>query len=321
MSKLDKKILRNLLRCQTEAVKGLDRLIGPNFDKAIDLLSHSKGKIVVAGTGKSGHVATKIAATMTSLGVPAVFVHPGEALHGDLGMIGEGDALIAISYSGTTKELLAMLKHVMRHKVPVIGITGHASSPLAKLSNVVLAFSIKEEGSPFNLAPMASTTATGVIGDMLAAALSVKRGFTQRDFADVHPAGSLGLQLTSAEDIMARGKNIPLIREDKPFKQALQEATKKKLGIVGVLDASSRLIGVLSDGDIRRFLINPAFSLTAPVRTAMTRRPKTITPERSLKDIVALMEEYKITSVFVTDKKGKPVGIVHMHDIVERELI
>lgn len=315
-----KRALSELLATQTRAVKNLSRVLGADFNKAIEMLSHINGKIVVSGTGKSGHVGAKIAATMTSLGMPAVFIHPGEAMHGDLGLIGKDDALIAISYSGGTKEVLRLVQHLKRHKLPVISITGKAQSALAKMSSVPLVFHIDREGSPFGLAPMASTTATLVIGDLLATALSLKAGFTERDFADVHPGGSLGLQLTKVVETMNTGRAVPCVPADASLTRALKEITRTKLGVTGVTDSHGRLAGVVSDGDVRRFLLTGRYTNGSLARDAMTRKPKTISADDSLQNALAKMEEYKITSLFVVDRGTRPVGIIHLHDIVERQL-
>lgn len=316
-----KRELRHLLLSEVRALQGLDKILNKHFEDAVTLLSRINGKIIVSGLGKSGHVGTKIASTMNSLGVPAVFVHPGDASHGDLGLIGSNDAVIAISFSGETKELINIARHLKRHNVPIIALTGKPKSRLARLSDVPLVFAIKEEGSPFNLAPMASATATSVVGDLLATALGLKKGFTKKDFATVHPGGSLGLQLAKVNDIMINSSDIPMVSADEPFSKAVSEMTKKKLGIAGIISANQKLIGVITDGDIRRFLQSGKMKVGSLAKDAMTTNPKTINRFESLQTAISKMEQFKITSIFIIDRRGHPVGMINLHDIIEKNLL
>ena len=306
---------------QTTAVQSVLKNAGAAMDAAVELLVAARGKIVVTGIGKSGHVGMKIASTMTSLGATAVFLHPAEAFHGDLGLVGAEDAVIMLSHSGETKETLRLLQHVKRHGAAVIAITGNDASSIASACDASLTYEVEDEGSPFNLAPMASTVAMLVIGDLLAARLCRARGFTAQDFAASHPGGSLGLQLSRVSELMKTGEAVPLVAADATFLEALKEMNAKKLGIVGVTDAERRLIGVVSDGDVRRFVSSERFLLEAPVSAAMTPRPKVIGAEDSLKNALTLMETHKIFVLFALDNAGAPCGVIHMHHIVEGKLL
>lgn len=316
-----KKELKHLLLSEIQALQGLDRILNKHFEDAVTLLSKINGKIIICGLGKSGHVGTRIASTMNSLGVPAVFIHPGDAFHGDIGLIKSDDAVIAISFSGETKELINIIKHLKQHNIPIIALTGKTNSKLTKLSDISLVFTIKEEGSPFNLAPMASVTATSVIGDLLATALSLKKDFNKKDFADVHPGGSLGLQLTKVNEIMLKNKDIPIVSINDSFIKATTEMTKKKLGIAGVIDVHKKLTGVITDGDIRRFLQSGKMRNDSLSKDAMTKNPKTIHYHESLQAAIVRMEQFKITAIFVTDHHGHLMGMINLHDIVERNFL
>lgn len=321
MSNNTRKKLKDLLKKEISAIQNLSRAINYDFDKTVNLINKASGKVIVSGLGKSGHIGMKIAATMNSLGIPSIFLHANEALHGDLGVVSSDDVLLAISFSGETKELVKVAQHLRKHGVAVISITGNKNSPLARTANANLIIKIKEEGSPFNLAPMASTTATLVLGDLLAAALSAKRGFREKDFADSHPGGTLGLKMTKVSELMAKGFRVPLIKENHPFKKALQEMTKKGLGVTAVVNKNGKIAGVISDGDIRRFLLSGNPSERSVARDAMTRNPKKIGKDQSLQEAIKIMEKYKITSLFVVDKNKKPKGIIHMHQIIEEKLL
>lgn len=321
----DSKIIKKaeiVLKNELLALGHLNSILNKDFIKAVNILERQpSGKIVVIGIGKSGHIGIKIASTMTSLGVPAIFLHPGEALHGDLGLMGLGDSLLAISYSGETKEVLKIAHHAKRHKIPVVSIAGNNRSSLAKISDIFLNIKIKEEGSPFNLAPMASAVATLALGDMLAAALSSKRGFTKKDFADFHPGGSLGLRLTKVQELVISGKKLPIVKENDNFHNVLKTISNKKLGITAVVNKLGKLLGVISDGDIRRFFLSGKFSDKSLARDAMTSHPKTIGQDESLQSALSKMESHKITSLFVVSRFNVPVGIITMHDIIESKML
>ncbi|MBI5079613.1 KpsF/GutQ family sugar-phosphate isomerase [Candidatus Wolfebacteria bacterium] len=309
------------LQKEEEAVKSVRKIIGGDFLKAVEILSGAKGKIIVSGMGKSGQIGMKIASTLTSLNIPSIFLNPAEAMHGDLGLVGADDAIIAISSSGGTKELLRVVNHLKHLLIPIVAITGNKKSSLAKASRVSLAFKIKEEGSPFNLAPMASSTASLVIGDILAAALSAKKGFGKKDFADFHPGGMLGLKLSKVENLMVKGLNVPIIKENDSFYKAAKEISAKKLGIAGVVNKKGEIVGIISDGDIRRFILTGKSLDKAEAADAMTKNPKTIGKDNSLEEALIIMEKNKITSLFVADRRKKPIGVIHIHHIIEGKLI
>lgn len=317
---MEPKAIRAFLKKQIEAVQSVSAN-GAKIGAAAEALFGASGKIVVSGIGKSGHVGVKIASTMTSLGVPAVFVQAAEAFHGDLGMIAKGDAVIVLSHSGETKETIRLLHHLKRVGVVIVAITGAAGSTLAKEADVALTYKIGHEGSPYNIAPMASTTAMLVLGDLLACALCDKCGFTPKDFAASHPGGALGLQLTKVSEVMKGRERLPVVSSAATFGAAVAEIDKHRLGVTAVVDASKRVVGVLTDGDVRRFLLDPKFDMGLPVAKVMTRKPKTIPADTSLQDALRLMEDLRVMSLFVVDSKKRPVGVVHMHHIVEGKIV
>lgn len=315
-----KKNLNFLLKTEVRAVKDLFGIMDDKrFWKAIKILKGVRGKIVVTGSGKSGHVGRKIVSTMVSIGIPTVFLDPSEAMHGDLGIVSKDDALIAISNSGQTAEILKIIKHLVRHKIPIIGLTGKSNSKLAKISNEFILFNIKKEGSPFNLAPMASTTATLVIGDLIATSLSLIKGFTKNDFADFHPGGSLGLQLTKVEELMISKNKIPKVKDHHSFKKAIREINSKQIGVTAVTNKRDKLVGVITDGDIRRTFISSKFDQDAVCEDVMTKDPKTIKNNQSLREAIGLMENFKITALFVVDNRSRLIGVIHLHQILEQQ--
>lgn len=312
--------VRHLIASEQEAIASLS-LISPRLlSRALNLLMQRRGKIIVCGIGKSWHISQKIAASLTSLGFPATPLHPGEAMHGDFGMVQKGDVLIALSQSGATKELIHALAYVRRIKVPVIAITGRAESPLVKMSQVALCFSAPTEGSPFNLAPMASAVASLGIGHMLAVGLSTYARTTKNDFARTHPGGSLGLELTRVSARMHGKTRLPLVYLDEAVPKVVKEITKRGLGVTGVISRDGLLRGVITDGDLRRALAQKTFSKDLQAKDIMTLNPKTTSKESTLKEALYDMEKFKITSLFVTTD-GLPVGIIHMHHIVSRGFI
>lgn len=311
-------MLAKALETQKRALAGLNKAI-PAIERASELLSKRKGRIVVIGVGKSAFVGMKCAATMVSLGEDAVFLHPVDALHGDMGAVRKGDVVIALSASGESAEVVKLATYLKTHFKPmIVSITAGSSSSLARLSDIVVTIDVKEEGSPLNLAPMASTTATLVACDLIACALVERRGsFKAKDFARLHPGGSLGLKLTKVSDAMSKGKHVPLIDSAATFKAALARMNKGGKGVVGVIE-KTKLVGVITDGDIRRFFSGGGEMRGALVRDVMTKNPKTLPASSNLNDALAYMEERKITSLFVTDKRGRVGGFIHMHDIVGR---
>jgi len=295
--------------------------MGPSLQREIsavaDLLGRRRGKIVTTGIGKSGFIAQKVSATLSSLGTPSLFLHPTEALHGDLGVLGRGDSVIAFSHSGGTHELIEALRHVTQRRIPVIAICSNADSPLSSMSAHTLVYPFYGEGSPHDLAPMASTTLSLIVGDMLVSEISMRRGFSPEIFANLHPSGTLGLQLVNVQKIMRKGRLLPLVDERASFLKGVAVMDKGGLGLVGVINDQKLLRGILTDGDVRRMLLRGG---GGRISDAMTRRPKTIDPGATLLEALRRMEEYKITSLFVVDSPGRPVGILHMHQIIERHL-
>lgn len=293
-----------------------------NFTDAIIKLANVSGKVIVSGIGKSGHVASKIAATLASTGTPAFYLHPAEALHGDLGMVSAGDAFIAISYSGEALEFINIIPIIKRLQVPVIAITGNNNSSLAKISDVVLNIAVDKEACPLGLAPTSSTTASLVMGDALAVVLLQSKGFSSNDFALSHPGGSLGRKLlTKISDIMHKQDNLPKILADSSVKSAILEINKHKLGMVGVVDNNMKLVGIITDGDIRRLLEKHDNFNNIQVQDIMNHTPKVINSDAMAVDAISTMEEYKITAMAAIDNNGKYVGALNMHDLFSAKLL
>jgi len=311
-----------VLRTEADGLLSVINRLDGNFVRAVEMMQHCKGKVVVTGVGKSGLICAKIAATLSSTGTPAFFLHSGDALHGDLGMVMPDDVVVAVSNSGETDEILKLLPHFKRHGLKLIVITGNPESTLAKASEVVLDVSVKEEACPLGLAPTTSTTVTLAVGDALAVVLLEQKGFNEADFAMRHPGGMLGRKLLlRVEDLMYRGERLPLVRETTSVKDALFEITAKRLGVTGVINDKQQLVGVLTDGDLRRGLESKGQILSLAARDLMTRNPKTITAETLASEAVAVMEKFPITSLFVLDHEAKkPVGIVHLHDLIKAGL-
>src|SRR6266566_4055535 len=321
----------NVVRIEAEALRELaDRIAGPMaeaFDRAIDLMYSCRGRVVVTGMGKSGIVARKIAATLNSTGTPALYMHPVEAVHGDLGMVVAGDVVVALSASGETEEILRLLATIKRLQVPLISMTcdevgaGTKISTLVSAADVALDCSIAKEACTLGLAPTASTTTMLALGDALAMALAEKRGFKEEDFANLHPGGKLGKRLARVEALMHAGDTIPQVSPQTKMPDVIYEMSRKKLGVTTVAD-SDKLLGVISDGDLRRLLERrgkDALDLTAA--ECMTRDPKTISSKEFAATALAIMEERKITSLVVVDKDRKLVGIVHLHDLWGTEMV
>ncbi|MBI4041418.1 MAG: KpsF/GutQ family sugar-phosphate isomerase [Deltaproteobacteria bacterium] len=311
---------KNVLKIESNAILSLIDRLDSRFEKAVDFLFHCEGKVVVTGMGKSGQIAKKIAATFASTGTPAFFLHPAEGIHGDLGMVGREDVVLAISYSGNTEELLKILPTVKRIGAKVIGMTGRPQSELSKASDVCLSLTVPEEACPMGLAPTASTTATLALGDALAVAVLKKRNFKEADFALFHPGGTLGKRLLlKVQDIMKVIPHVPLVRIDQDMKEVLMEITGKKLGVTGVVNHENQLAGIITDGDLRRHLDNEFF-LKTPI-DIMTRDPKTIGADELAVQAVQIMETHKITSLFIVTNLMQPIGIIHLHDLIEAKLV
>lgn len=312
---------KSVVEIEGRTVSSLVNRIDENFAKACQLLLDCTGRVVVIGMGKSGHIGGKIAATMASTGTPAFFVHPSEAKHGDMGMITTKDVIIAISNSGETDELISLLPLIKRLNIPLISLTGNQRSTLAKQSTVNLDVTVSEEACPFNLAPTSSTTATLVMGDALAITLLQAKNFTAEDYAFYHPGGSLGKRLLlRIEDMMRIAGSVPKVREDATVKDALCEMTEKNLGMTCVVNAEGELIGVFTDGDLRRTLNSEQNLRITAIKEVMTPKCKTIAPDTLAADALVMMETHKIWSLVVVDDNNRLLGIAHMHDLLNAGL-
>jgi arabinose-5-phosphate isomerase len=315
---------KRVLKVEAHSIIDLAERIDENFSKAVEILYHCKGRVVLMGMGKSGLVGRKIASTFASTGTPAFFIHPAEGLNGDFGMLARGDVVIAISYSGETRELLDVLPLIKRYGNPLITVTGSPNSTLAKSGNVNLNIHVREEACPLGLAPTASTTTTLALGDALAITVMVQRGFKEKDFALLHPGGALGKKLLlKVEDLMHTGKAFPVVTEKTLMKVAIFEITSKRLGVTAVCNAQGHLVGVITDGDLRRALERFSDVLHQEASEVMTRNPKWIEKDALAAEAVQRMEEYSITSLFVFDQPGdkKPVGIIHLHDLLKAGVV
>jgi len=313
-------VAREVLEIEAAAVRGLVAQLDESFDRAVELIRAAPGRVVCSGMGKSGIVMKKVAATLSSTGTPAFFLHPAEAIHGDLGMLVAGDVVLAASYSGTTEELLRMVETIKRLGAKLIALTGNPQSPLARAADVHLAAVIDKEACPLNLAPTASTTATLALGDALAMALLEARGFTRDDFARFHPGGRLGKRLLRVDQLMHSGEELPRVTAATPMRDAIYEMSRKRFGITGVVDDQGVLVGVISDGDLRRLLERDEAVLQRTAGDCMKRDPKTISGGELAPAALALLEALRITSLFVCDDAGRPVGLVHLHDLWGLEL-
>jgi len=306
-----------VLATEAEAVAALEHRLGPEFAEACRLLLACQGRIVVTGMGKSGHIGGKIAATLASTGSPAFFLHPAEAGHGDIGMITAGDVVLALSNSGETDELLTILPVIKRLDVPLIAMTGVRGSTLARHASVVLDVSVPAEACSLNLAPTASTTATLAMGDALAVAMLEARGFTEDDFARSHPGGTLGRRLLlHVEDVMRSGDHVPAVELATSLSEGLLEMSRKGLGMTTVVDAGRRMIGIFTDGDLRRVLDRQVDVHTTTMREVMTANPKVARPRMLAAEAVHLMEEHRITSLPVVDDDGRLIGALNVHDLL-----
>ncbi len=307
---------------EAEAIQALVDRIDEHFHQACEMILACEGRIVVTGMGKSGHIGNKIAATLASTGTPAFFMHPGEASHGDLGMITALDLVIALSNSGETAEITTLLPLLRRLKVPVISLTGNAKSTLAEFADINLDVAVEKEACPLGLAPTSSTTASLAMGDALAIAILQARGFTEQDFARSHPGGNLGRRLLlRVSDIMHSGNAIPLVPETATLKQALLEMSNKGLGMTAIADADCRLLGIFTDGDLRRTLDTQADIQTALITEHMTRNCVTIQAEQIASDALTLMDDKKINALIVTDKDGRIQGALNMHDLLRAGIV
>jgi len=308
---------RRVLATEAEAVAALEHRLGGPFAEACRLILRCEGRVVVTGMGKSGHVGSKIAATLASTGTPSFFLHPAEAIHGDIGMITTKDVVLALSNSGETDELLTILPVIKRLDVPLIALTGKAGSTLARYATVTLDVSVPAEACPLNLAPTASTTATLAMGDALAVAVLEARGFTEEDFARSHPGGSLGRRLLlHVDEVMRTGDELPAVGLDTPLSAGLLEMSRKGLGMTTIVDDARRVIGVFTDGDLRRALDKLVDVHATRMRDVMTANPKMARPRMLAAEAVHLMETYRITALPVVDDAGALVGALNVHDLL-----
>ncbi|HXH06408.1 MAG TPA: KpsF/GutQ family sugar-phosphate isomerase [Vicinamibacterales bacterium] len=306
-------LARRVLRTEAEAILGLIDRLDDRFEQAVRLLHDCRGRVIVTGMGKSGIVCRKIAATLASTGTSAFFLHPAEAIHGDLGVLQPDDVVLALSYSGETDELVRLLEAIRRIGARLIALTGHPGSTLGQAADVTLDCRVAEEACPMNLVPTASTTAALALGDALAMALLVRKGFREDQFASLHPGGRLGRRLMRVEHVMHSGDQAPVVRPDTPMRDVVHEMTSKRLGMTCVADADGRLVGIITDGDLRRHWDANIRSATAA--DVMTRRPVTIERNRLAVEALRLMEERKITALVVVDDRGIVEGVVHLHDL------
>lgn len=313
---------RRTIALEAASIEALSARIDDSFTTACQLMLNCQGRVVVTGMGKSGHIGNKIAATLASTGTPAFFVHPGEASHGDMGMITSKDVVLALSNSGTTAEILTILPLIKRMNAPLISMTGNPTSVLAQNSDAHLDVSVAEEACPHGLAPTSSTTAALAMGDALAIAMLEARGFSAEDFAISHPGGALGRRLLlKVEDIMHSGEQVPSVSANTPLREALLVITEKKLGMTAIVDDNNQLLGIFTDGDLRRALDNGTDIHNAIVNNVMTSHCKTIRPNVLAAEALAIMEEDKINALVVTDNDNHPVGALNMHDLLRAGVI
>ena len=313
---------RRVLQIEAQAIQDMLARLNANFERAVDALFACKGRVAVSGMGKSGLIGRKISATLSSTGTTSFFLHPAEALHGDLGMLARGDAMLAVSYGGETQEIIQLLEALKRLEMPLVTLTGCAERTLAKSSDVVLDVSVKEEACSLNLAPTASTTVAMAVGDALAVSLLEKRNFRHDDFAALHPAGRLGKKLVRVEHLMHSGSALPRVAQDSSMPDVFHEMSAKGLGMTTVVEADGRLAGILTDGDLRRLMEKHRGAvLEMCAADGMTKTPQTIGPHVLASEALNLMEKKKITSVVVVDERRRVLGVVHLHDLWTLELM
>ncbi|MGA1791771.1 MAG: KpsF/GutQ family sugar-phosphate isomerase [bacterium] len=312
---------KEVLDLEARSILELKQRLNKSFIQAVDLIYHAKGRVVVTGMGKSGLICKKIAATLASTGTPAFFLHPADALHGDLGMMVRGDVVLAMSRSGETDEIKSLIPCIKRFGLSMICITGNPKSTLAKNSDCFLDASFQKEACPFDLVPTVSTTVSLALGDALAIALLSKRGFKEEDFAAFHPGGALGRRLSRVADLMHKNKEIPVVQLGQSMREALYEMTIKRLGMACVVDDQGKLMGIITDGDLRRLLEKYPDLLNKAVEDVMTRDPKTISQNEIAAKAVEIMERYAITSLICTDEGKRPIGVIHLHDLLKAGVV
>jgi arabinose-5-phosphate isomerase len=315
-------IARDVIRKEAEAIAGLLEHLDDNFTRAVDAIMGTSGRVIVTGMGKSGIMARKIAATFSSTGTPAIFLHAAEAFHGDLGIVTDRDIVVAVSKSGDTEELSQLIPAFKRLGITIILLTGQTKSSMAERSDIVIDCSVPAEACPNNLVPTSSATAAVVMGDALAVALLNRRGFTADDFAQLHPGGSLGRRLLMrVSDLMHTGENLPTVAETATVMETLIVMSRGRLGTAVVLDRDGKLAGIFTDGDLRRLSERGEQVNERPIRDVMTKNPRTIRPDAILDEALALCEKYQITVIVALDRTLRPVGIIHLHDILRSKLV
>ena len=313
-----KQIVKDVLLTESQELEKAAATISFDIEKAIDLIINSKGKLIVTGVGKSGLVGTKIAATLASTGTSSFFLHPTEAMHGDLGMIGKEDIVLGISYSGESEELVQILPHLKRFNIPLIAMARNEKSTLAQYADVFININVEKEACPLDTAPTSSTTLTMAMGDALAVCLMKKRDFKKEDFASFHPGGSLGKKLFIKVDDLLRKENLPVVSRETKLKDAILVMSEGRLGSVIIEDENKKVIALLSDGDLRRALMNDNFSMDCKVEDIATKNPKRLKNKKLLaSDALQVIEDYKIQLLIVTDENDKLVGVLHIHDLIE----
>lgn len=318
---VDLSLARKVLQTEAAAILSLVERLDGQFEHAVQLLLNCRGHVIVTGMGKSGIICRKIAATLTSTGTPAFFLHPAEAIHGDLGVLQPDDVIVALSYSGETDELLRLLETIKRLGARLIAITGDCRSTLARSADVALDCRVSEEACPLNLVPTASTTAALALGDALAMTLLVAKGFRQEDFANLHPGGKLGKRLMRAEQLMHGGSDAPIVGRTTRMHDVMHEMSHKKLGMTCVVDQDQRLIGIVTDGDLRRLMLKGPEFLQQTAGDVMTRNPITVSRDTLAAETLHILEQRKITSVVVVDERQQVQGVVHLHDLWRTEMI
>jgi arabinose-5-phosphate isomerase len=308
-------VARQVLQTESDAIRNLMDALGEDFDRAVELIAGCGGRVVWTGMGKSGIICRKIAATMRSTGTPALFMHPAEAIHGDLGMVTGGDLVVAVSHSGTTEEILHLLQVLRRLGVTLIAITSNPGSTLAEAADLHLDLGVRREACPLNLAPTASTTASLALGDALAMAVSVRKGFREEDFARLHPGGKLGKRFLTVADLMHTGDEMPRVAADTKMKDVIYEMSRKALGMTTVQDADGRLLGVITDGDLRRLMEHDADPLARTAEEVMHRGGECIRPDELATAALRRLEERRITSLMVCSGEAPVLGVLHVHDL------
>jgi len=322
MLPMSRETAKKVLEIESEAIRALIPRLDASFDRAVEVLIGTKGRVVLTGMGKSGIIAQKISATLASIGTPSLYLHPADAIHGDLGRIVKGDALVAISHSGDTEEILALVPWLKRLGVELVALTGNPRSPLAQAADVHIDVGVRSEACPLGLAPTASTTAALAMGDAISMALLERRGFTVDDFAVLHPGGRLGKKLMRVEDLMHTGDDVPRVAPDTKMKEVLFEMTRKRLGLTTVVEADGTLVGVISDGDLRRQMERHGYALLdRSAAECMTRSPALVGRRELATRALDLLETRRITALVVADEKGRVEGVLHLHDLWKTEMI